>query len=127
MLSINDAPTGPVVVTLDRNWKDTYKVGIGLTRKLSNGKILSFGAAYDSSPVDNVDRTMDLAVDEHIRLSIGWGHHTGGRSSWGIGATLLLLGDGKVDQVAGGERFAGKFDKNYILFVGAMYRRHFGH
>jgi len=127
LLTINDAPTGPVVIAIDRKWKDTYKVGIGLTRTLSNGTKLGFGAAYDSSPVDNVDRTMDMPVDEQIRLSIGWGHNTDGERSWGIGATLLLLGDGKVDQVAGGERFAGKFDKNYILFVGAMFRRHFGH
>lgn len=127
LLTINNAPMGPVVITIDRNWKDTYKFGIGLTRTLSNGTKLGFGAAYDSSPVDNVDRTMDMPVDEQIRLSIGWGHDISGERTWGIGATLLLLGDAPVDQVAGGERFAGKFDKNYILFVGAMYRRYFGH
>jgi len=39
--------------------------------------------------------------------------------------TWLWLGDGKVDQVAGGQRFAGEFDKNWTLFVGAMYQRRF--
>ena len=29
-------------------------------------------------------------------------------------------------QVAGGQRFVGESDKNWILFVGGMYQRHFG-
>ena len=126
VLSINDAPMGPLVVTLPRNWKDTYKVGIGAIREQNNGKKLAFGIAYDTSPVDDEDRTVDLPTDEQLRLSIAWGNDSGGRSAWGIGATLLWLGDGKVDQVAGGQRFAGEFDKNWILFVGGMYQRRFG-
>jgi len=126
VLSINDAPMGPVVVTLDRRWKDTYKVGIGAFRQLSNGTIFAFGAAYDTSPVNDADRTIDLPTDEQIRLSFAWSREVRGKSAWGIGATWLWLGDGKVDQVAGGERFAGEFDKNWILFVGGMYNRRFG-
>ncbi len=126
VLSINDAPTGPVVVTIDRNWKDTYKFGVGATRELGNGTIIAFGAAYDTSPVDDADRTIDLPSDEQLRLSFAWGRNVGGRSAWGIGATWLFLGDGKVDQVAGGQRFVGEFDKNWILFVGGMYQRRFG-
>jgi len=127
VLSINDAPMGPLVVTLPRNWKDTYKFGIGALREQKNGRKLAFGIAYDTSPVDDADRTVDLPTDEQLRLSVAWGNDTGGRSAWGIGATLLWLGDGKVDQVAGGQRFAGEFDKNWILFVGGMYQRRFGH
>lgn len=95
-------------------------------REQENGRKLAFGIAYDTSPVDDEDRTIDLPTDEQLRLSIAWGNDTGGRSAWGIGATLLWLGDGKVDQVAGGQRFAGEFDKNWILFVGGMYQRRFG-
>ena len=126
LLTVNDAPMGPVVVAIDRNWKDTYKFGVGAIRELSNGTRFAFGAAYDTSPVDDADRTIDLPSDEQIRLSFAWGRDTGGRSAWGIGATLLWLGDGKVDQVAGGQRFVGEFDKNWILFVGGMYQRRFG-
>ncbi|MGI9248389.1 MAG: OmpP1/FadL family transporter [Woeseiaceae bacterium] len=126
VLSINDAPTGPLLVTLDRNWKDTYKVGLGAMREQKNGRKLAFGIAYDTSPVDDADRTIDLPTDEQLRLSIAWGNDTGGQSAWGIGATLLWLGDGYVDQVAGGQRFAGEFDKNWILFLGGMYQRRFG-
>jgi len=125
LLTVNEAPMGPVVVSLDRNWKDTYKVGIGAIRRLSNGANIAFGAAYDSSPVDDVDRTVDLPSDEQVRLSIAWGRDRGGRHAWGVGATWLWLGDGKVDQVAGGQRFAGDFAKNWTLFIGVMYQRRF--
>lgn len=125
-LSINDAPMGPLLVTLPRNWKDTYKFGIGAIRERTDGSKLAFGISYDTSPVDDDDRLIDLPSDEQLRLSVAWGHDTGGRSGWGVGATLLWLGDGKVDQVAGGSRFAGEFDRNVILFVGGMYQRRFG-
>ena len=126
VLSVNDAPVGPVAVTIDRNWKDTYKLGIGAIRRLDNGTILAFGASYDTSPVDDEDRTIDLPTDEQFRLSFAWARDTGGESTWGVGATWLWLGDGEVDQVAGGQRFAGEFDKNSILFIGGMYQRRFG-
>lgn len=124
--AINDAPTGPVFMELDRNWKDTYKFGVGVFGERGDGRHLAFGASYDTSPVDSADRTIDLPSDEQLRLSAAYGRDSGGRSAWGIGATLLWLGNGKVDQVAGGARFAGEFDKNWILFVGGMYQRRFG-
>jgi len=124
--AINDAPTGPLLVQIDRNWEDTYKFGIGFTRERADGQKLAFGAAYDTSPVSSADRTVDLPSDEQLRLSAAYGRDTGGRSAWGIGATWLWLGNGKVDQIAGGARFAGEFDKNWILFVGGMYQRRFG-
>ena len=37
--------------------------------------------------------------------------------SWGIGSTVLWLGDGKVDQTAQGVRFAGEFDTNLTYFL----------
>ena len=124
--AINDAPMGGLFMQLDRNWKDTYKFGVGLFGERADGRHLAFGASYDTSPVDSEDRTVDLPSDEQLRLSAAYGRDVGGEHAWGIGATLLWLGNGKVDQVAGGARFAGEFDKNWILFVGGMYQRRFG-
>ncbi len=124
--AINDAPTGPVFMELDRNWKDTYKFGVGVFGERGDGRHLALGASYDTSPVDSADRTVDLPSDEQLRLSAAYGRDKGDQHAWGIGATLLWLGNGKVDQVAGGARFAGEFDKNWILFVGGMYQRRFG-
>ena len=124
--AINDAPTGPLFMQLDRNWKDTYKFGVGVFGERADGRHLAFGASYDTSPVDSADRTIDLPSDEQLRLSAAYGRDKGDEHAWGVGATLLWMGNGKVDQVAGGARFAGEFDKNWILFVGGMYQRRFG-
>ncbi len=126
VLTINDAPMGPLVQTIERNWDDTYKVGLGFIRSADDGKRLAFGASYDSSPVETADRTVDLPTDEQVRLSFAYGRDTGGEHAWAIGATYLWMGEGKVDQVAQGSRFAGEFKDNSILFVGATYMRRFG-
>ena len=124
--AINDAPAGPVLIQLDRNWEDTYKFGVGVLGQRHDGRKLAFGVAYDTSPVSSADRTIDLPSDEQLRLSAAYGRDTGGKHAWGVGATLLWLGNGKVDQTAGGVRFAGEFDKNWVFFVGGMYQRRFG-
>ncbi len=126
VLTINDVPNGPLVETLERNWDDTYKVGLGFIRELSNGTRYAFGASYDSSPVEDEDRTVDLPTDEQFRLSFAYGRDTGGKSAWAVGATWLWMGEGRVDTTAQGVRYAGEFDKNSILFVGATYMRRFG-
>ena len=111
------------VVKLDRNFKDTYHLGVGVVR-LSEGQMFSMGVSYDSSAVDDDDRTIDLPVDEQLKLSMAYGWF-GDRFDYSLGATLIYLGDGKVDQTAQGVRFKGEFDTNYALFVGATLRYEF--
>ena len=43
----------------------------------------------------------------------------------GLGSTLYLVGDADIDVTAQGVRAAGKFDKNYILFLGGTARYEF--
>ena len=68
------------------------------------------GVAYDTSPVVDKDRTIDLPLDEQLKFSFGYdkrGEH------WGhaISASALWVGDGDVDQTAQGARFKGVFEK----------------
>jgi long-chain fatty acid transport protein len=113
--------TGPVTIvdTIERNWKDTYHVGLGMLFNLDDNYQLSAGVAYDTSPVDDEDRTIDLPLDEQVKFSMGYA--TRGESGWGhaISASAMWFGDAKVDQVAQGARFSGKFDKNWIFNIGA--------
>jgi long-chain fatty acid transport protein len=109
-------------VTLDRNFKDTWHGGAAIAHKAGD-HVYSLGLAYDSSPVSDGDRTIDLPFDKIWKVSASFSRDTPNSNlDYAIGATLMNLGDGKVDQTAQGVRFAGKFDKNYLLFLGGTLR-----
>jgi long-chain fatty acid transport protein len=97
--------TGPVTIVDTFNLDDDYR--------------LSAGVAYDTSPVEDEDRTIDLPLDEQLKFSLGYA--TRGESKWGhaISASAMWLGDGEVDQTAQGARFKGEFDTNWIFIIGA--------
>ncbi|MEN8800887.1 MAG: outer membrane protein transport protein [Thiogranum sp.] len=78
----------------------------------------SVGFSYDSSPVRNKDRTIDLPFDETYKLSAAYGWNLNKQMDFALGGTLLYFGEGKVDQTAQGVRFKGKFDTNTALFLG---------
>jgi long-chain fatty acid transport protein len=116
---------GGTVATLDRQWEDAWHAGIafGHLDRQENG--YSVGFSYDSSPVEDEHRTFDLPVDEIYKLS-GAYFWTGGKQlDYSLGATLYMIGDAEVDVVTQGVRAAGKFDNNYILFLGGTVRYRF--
>ena len=106
---------------LDRDWKDTWHAGIAAERHTGN-RVYSMGFSYDSSPVSDSKRTIDLPMDEQIKLLAGMGLERTENLSYAIGVTLMYAGGAKVDQTAQGVRFKGKFDTNFILFVGGTVR-----
>lgn len=119
-LSVQNGVLDPKAA-LDREWKDTWHAGIAASRYVGN-KVYNMGFSYDSSPVSDGKRTIDLPMDEQFKLSAGMGIQGSERLSYALGATLMYAGEGKVDQTAQGVRFKGKFDTNLILFVGGTVR-----
>ena len=107
--------------TLDRNWEDTWNISAGMLRE-SGDRLYSFGVSYDSSVVEDEDRTIDLPLDEIFKFSAAVGWEGGAALDFALGATLAYFGEGKVDQTAQGVRFKGKFDQNYVLFLGGTIR-----
>ena len=114
-----------VLQKFDRDWDDTWHVGLAMAHKLSESSIASWGIAYDSSPVSDSKRTADLPVDEQFRLSASYGGEISDTLNFALGTTFLWLGKGKIDQVAGGERFKGEFSTNQIVFLSATLNYHF--
>ena len=109
---------------IDRQWSDTWHVGIAAIRKKSN-RAYSIGLSYDSSPVSDGKRTIDLPMDRQLKLSAGFATEQSRRFDYALGATLLYAGDGKVDQTTQGVRFKGEFNTNLVLFVGGSVRYKF--
>jgi long-chain fatty acid transport protein len=110
------------VVSLDRKFKDTWNAGIAYAQKLNNNRRVSFGFSYDSSPVSDANRTIDLPFDETFKFSTSYSVLGSGNFDYSFGASLIVFGDGKVDQTAQGVRFVGEFDDNHMLMIGATIR-----
>lgn len=110
------------VAELDRNWENTWYAGIAFAHRIDQSRGYSFGLSYDSSPVDDEDRTLDLPVDETWKLSAAYAWTGKKKLDFAVGATLMLVGDTEIDQTLQGERVAGEFDSNTLLFLGATLR-----
>ena len=116
--------SGGAPVVLDRNWNDTWHGGIAFSH-FGEDSVFSFGFSYESSPVDDKDRTVDFAVDEQYKFSAayGWNHNEGWNFS--VGATVILSGDAEVDQITQDERVKGEFDTNLLIIAGFTAQRRF--
>ena len=110
------------VATLDREWDDTWHAGIAFAHRAGTQPGYSVGFAYDSSPVKNEHRTFDLPVDELYKVSASYFWQAKERLDFSLGSTLYFIGDADIDVTAQGVRSAGKFDQNYVVFVGGTVR-----
>ena len=110
------------VATLDREWDDTWHAGIAFGHRKGTQPGYSVGFAYDSSPVKNEHRTFDLPMDELYKVSASYFWQAMKQLDVSLGSTLYLVGDADIDLTAQGVRSAGKFDKNYVVFVGGTAR-----
>jgi long-chain fatty acid transport protein len=120
-----DTRLGTAVQELDRNWDDTYRVALGYATRgyAENFTGWAVGLSYESSVVDDDDRTVDLPLDSSWSLSGAYGRFNPATNrGWSLATTLQLFNDAKIDQTSQGVRFAGEFDDYYVVFVGATYR-----
>jgi hypothetical protein len=69
--------------------------------------------------VNDSKRTGDLPLDKQVKVSIAYGRSQTPKLGLGFGLTYAYMGEGRIDQVAQGARYKGKFDTNYLLFLSA--------
>ena len=117
--------SGSIDATLDRKWDDTWYARVGLAHEINDYSGFAFGLSYDSSPVKDRRRTIDLPMDEYYQLSgtYLWKNKSG--VSYSLGATLMMIGDAEVKQSTQGVTYRGDFDTNYIVFLGSTLRYEF--
>ena len=88
-------------LTQDSNFKDTWHIALGAQYRFLENWLWSVGFAYDSSPVDNNDRTPDLPLDRQIRYATGLQYDWGENVTLGAAYEYLDAGDAKIDQQGG--------------------------
>jgi long-chain fatty acid transport protein len=115
---------GGITTALDRKWDDTWHVGVGALYKMEMS-VLTAGISYDSSVVDDNDRTFDIPLDEKLTLGASYSRYHSDKFSYGFGLGYSWLGDGKIDQTVQGVRVKGEFDTNYFVSLGGNMRYRF--
>lgn len=111
------------VVKLDRKFKDTWHAGAAFSH-VSENRAHAFGVgfAYESSPVNDANRTYDLPVDEIFKLSGSYAWKGRKNFDFAVGSTLYVIGDAAIEDKSQLVTSKGEFDTNIILFIGATAR-----
>jgi long-chain fatty acid transport protein len=98
-------------LTIDRNYKDTWHVAVGAHYRVAAPWLLTAGVAYDSSMVDDKDRTPDLPLGEAWRFALGARYDWSKKLAFGVGYTFLWSGD--LDMEVNQGPLAGKVSGTY--------------
>jgi len=96
--------------------------GVAYVHQTGQGSAYSVGFSYESSPVDDDDRTFDLPVDEIFKVSAAYAWKGQKNLDFSVGGTLYLVGDAAIDDISQGVQTKGEFDSNAILFLGGTLR-----
>ncbi|MEJ2236393.1 MAG: outer membrane protein transport protein [Syntrophobacterales bacterium] len=123
-ISVNSSATREF--TQDRNFKDTWHVALGAQYRFLKDWLWSIGFAYDSSPVDDNDRTPDMPLDRQIRYASGLQYDWGENVTLGAAYEYLDAGKAKIDQEGGPLKgdLKGDYKTNeiHVFNVNAIWR-----
>ena len=105
--------------TRDLNYDDTWHVAVGGRYRINPRWRVSAGFAYDSSPVDQSDRTPDLPLDRQVRLATGALYDLNEDVVLGASYVYVDLGDADIRQPGGPltGSLAGDYSPNRIHAV----------
>jgi long-chain fatty acid transport protein len=119
---------GPSAGSIRRNWKDTYRFGVGIEYDFAEKWLFRSGISYDTSPCDDDDMLPDIPVGEQYRISLGVEHNFG-HARFGLTYTYFST-DVEIDQVAlppsNTVILDGEYDQSQIHFVGMTVAVPFG-
>jgi long-chain fatty acid transport protein len=88
-------PAGTVADTLDFQFKNTYRVGVGVNCRWTDRFMLKFGGAFDTTPVpDFMHRTTFLPDNNRAWLAIGAKFQFDKNSTLDYGYAHLFVNDG---------------------------------
>jgi long-chain fatty acid transport protein len=106
-------------LTIDRNYKDTWHVAFGAQYRVADPWLLTAGVAYDSSMVDDKDRTPDLPLGEAWRFGLGARYDWSKKLAFGLGYTFLWGGDLDMDINRGplAGRVSGTYENTSMSFI----------
>ncbi|OAN18577.1 aromatic hydrocarbon degradation protein [Photobacterium jeanii] len=109
----------------DENWKDNYRFAVGSTYQLNQAVVLRTGVAYDTSAVDDANRTQTIPETDRLWLSLGAGYQVTKDFNLDAGFTYIFAKDASMteSEAALPGQFTGETTGNvWLLGVQASYR-----
>lgn len=115
-----DANAADVTRTADRKYKDTWHASMGAQYQMTPRLRWSMGLGYDSSAVDDKDRTVDNPMGEAWRLATGVNYKIDEGLDVHAAYTLVWLGDMDVEQTKSrsGETLSGTYRNAALHIIG---------
>ncbi len=111
-------------LTVDGHWKDTWHAALGAQVKTGSPWSISFGAAYDSSCIDDVNRTPTLPIGAGWRFGVGGRRAMSEKLDLAIGYELAWGGNLPMSQTSrplAGD-LVGSYDNTAMHFLAASLR-----
>ena len=114
----------PTSLTVDLNFQDTWHAALGAQANNPSGWSFDFGAAYDSSCVEDADRSVALPLGATWRFGFGARRKLTETLDLGLAYELGWLGALPVDQQRGPltGRIAGTYEDGAMHFRSASLR-----
>jgi long-chain fatty acid transport protein len=108
--------TDITTMTLDSDYDDSWHVALGTQWKATEPLLVSFGIAYDSSIVDDDDRTLDLPMGESWRFGSGAHYTLKDNLDVSFAYELWWFGDLEIDVDDGPltGRVSGEYEKTLV-------------
>jgi long-chain fatty acid transport protein len=109
----------PVSLTKTVDYNDTWHIAVGAQYRPSERWVLSGGFAYDSSMMDDQDRTVATPVGETYRFGLGVQYAIQKNLQLGLAYEFAWSGNLSVNQFRGpaAGRVAGEFQNSYANFI----------
>ena len=118
-LEASIASTAASDVTVDLNYTDTWHFALGLRGRIAEKWIWSIGAAYDTSPCSESNRSPVLPLDRQWRLATGFQYEFDEDVTLGIAYQYLDAGAARINRKGGALRgdLKGKYATNRIQYL----------
>ncbi|MDO6544490.1 outer membrane protein transport protein [Photobacterium sanguinicancri] len=82
----------------DENWEDNYRFAIGSTYQLNQAVVLRTGVAYDTSAVNDDNRTQTIPETDRLWLSVGAGYQVTKAFTLDGGFTYIFAKDASMTE-----------------------------
>ncbi|MCY1523609.1 Long-chain fatty acid transport protein [compost metagenome] len=114
----------PRSATLEANYRDTWHLSVGTQYRFDPRWMWSFGVGYDSSPVDDEDRTLTVPMAETWRFGTGLTYALDAQTEMNLSYEMVWLGDMEISQekslpLDAPQRVSGEFDNAWIQALSA--------